>query len=83
MEDRSPSIKTDHWLVSAKITTPEAPLIGNGRWQIPSYLFEREEAMKEINEPGKIALDDINTTRVHRLHTCNPQYIFTKFKRTL
>ena len=47
------NIETDHWMVSAKITTTNAPLIGKGRWQIPTYLFDNKDILKNINEYGK------------------------------
>ena len=31
----STTIETDHWMVSVNVSSPEAPLIGKGRWQIP------------------------------------------------
>ena len=76
----NPSIETDHWIVSARITTPNAPEIGRGRWQIPTYLFDREEIMSEINDMAKKALDDIESNRYRRSNTVNPQTIFAKFK---
>ena len=75
-----PRIETDHWLVSVKISTPEAPLIGRGRWQIPSYLFENEEILNKINSLGSDTLLDIAATRFRRSATNNPQTIFAKFK---
>jgi len=75
-----PPIETDHWIASAKISTTDAPLIGKGRWQIPTYLFENDEIMKEINEKGKKALNDIETIRHRRTDTNNPQTIFANLK---
>lgn len=58
--DISPTnIETDHWMVSVKITTMEAPLIGKGRWQIPTYLFEDKDIMKKINKQGKKSLHEM------------------------
>lgn len=79
--DISPTnIETDHWMVSVKITTMEAPLIGKGRWQIPTYLFEDKDIMKKINEQGKKSLHEMEKTRFWRTNEYNPQAIFTKFK---
>ena len=75
-----PIIETDHWLVSAKITTPETPEVGKGRWQIPTYLFDNEDIIEEINTMGKEALDEIEINRHRRTHMTNPQTIFAKFK---
>ena len=76
----STTIETDHWLVSVRVSTPEAPNIGRGRWQIPTYLFDNEEIMKEINDLGKKAQGDIEGIRFRRSNAINPQTIFTKFK---
>ena len=75
-----PRIETDHWMVSVKISTPDAPLIGKGRWQIPTYLFENDDIMKNINDLGSDALTDIVVTRFRRSVTNNPQTILKKFK---
>ena len=76
----SPPIETDHWIASVKISTTDAPLIGKGRWQIPTYLLENEEIMEEINEKGKKTLNNIVATRYRRTDTINPQTIFANFK---
>ena len=79
----SPLLETDHWLVSVKVSTPDAPLIGRGRWQIPTYILDREEVLSEINRIGKIAQDDIETNRYRRSAENNPQSIFAKLKRDI
>ena len=76
----SPLIETDHWLVSAKVSTPEAPEIGRGRWQIPTYLFENDDVIEEVNELGKVAQDLIERNRFRRSDTVNPQTIFARLK---
>ena len=76
----STTIETDHWMVSVKISTPDAPHIGKGRWQIPTYLFDNEEIMTEINELGKLTQHDIESNRFRRTASENPQTIFAGFK---
>ena len=76
----SSTIETDHWIASVKILIPEAPLIGRGRWQIPTYLFENKDLMKKINELGKKALEDCDAVRYRRSAANNPQTIYSKFK---
>ncbi|KAF9782884.1 Endonuclease/exonuclease/phosphatase [Thelephora terrestris] len=78
-----PLIETDHWLVSANITTPEAPEIGRGRWQIPTYLLENEDVMSELNVLGKKTLYNIEANKYRRTDTTNPQTIYAKFKTDL
>ena len=76
----STTIQTDHWLVSVKASIPEAPNIGKGRWQIPTYILEDANTIEEINRMGKKALEDVKANRYRRTATANPQTIFTKFK---
>ena len=76
----STTIETDHWVVSARISTPEAPFIGKGRWQIPSYLFEDKKIMDRINSLGKRAQSDIEGVKYRRTDTENPQSIFVRLK---
>jgi len=73
-------VETDHWLASARITTPDAPVIGRGRWQIPAYIFENEKIMQEINERGKSMQDGILRNKFRRSNSRNPQTIFAEFK---
>ena len=79
--DISPTnLGTDHWMVSVKLTTPDAPLIGKGRWQIPTYLFDNKDIMKQINDLGKKAMDKMERTRYRRTNENNPQSLFNTFK---
>ena len=76
----STAIETDHWMVSVKTSTPRAPKIGRGRWQIPTFLLDDEKIREEINTLGKQALNDVEGNRYHRSDTVNPQTIFVEFK---
>ncbi|KAF9780750.1 Endonuclease/exonuclease/phosphatase, partial [Thelephora terrestris] len=78
-----PLIETDHWLVSTNVTTPEAPEIGRGRWQIPTYLLENETVMNDLNTLGRKTLDKIETNKYRRTNTVNPQTIYASFKTDL
>ena len=79
----STTIETDHWLVSVNVSSTEAPLIGKGRWQIPTYLFDNEKIMEQINDLGKRAQDDIESVKFRRTDLENPQTIFSKLKRDI
>lgn len=74
------SIETDHWLASANILTPDAPLIGRGRWQIPLYILKNEDINEAIETKCKLAMDQIVATRHRRTNTTNPQTIFARLK---
>ena len=78
-----PSIETDHWLVSTRISTPDDPEIGRGRWQIPSYLLDKEEIISDINEIAKKAQNNIEANRYRRTATNNPQTILAKLKEDI
>jgi len=79
----STTVETDHWLVSAKISSQEAPFIGRGRWQIPTYLLDNEEIMDRVNNLGKKSLDDLERIRYRRSDTENPQTIFARLKEDI
>jgi exonuclease III len=74
------TIETDHWIASAKISTPEAPLIGRGRWQIPLYVLENKDIIEDIDNRCKLALLQIESTRYRRTNDSNPQTIFANLK---
>ena len=76
----NPPIETDHWVVSVKVSTPEAPHIGKGRWQIPTYIIDHQGVLEEINSISKTALEEMEATRYRRTLTRNPQTIFAAFK---
>lgn len=63
-----------------KASIPEAPNIGKGHWQIPTYILEDANTAEEINKLGKKALEDIKANRYCRTAAANPQTIFAKFK---
>lgn len=73
-------IETDHWMVSVRVSTPEAPHIGKGRWQIPTYVIDHRGVLEEIDTMGKAALGEMEATRYRRTATNNPQTIFATLK---
>ena len=79
-EISSTTVETDHWMVSAKVTTPEAPEIGRGRWQIPTYLLDNDGILESINTLGKRAQDEMERARFRRSQAENPQTIFARLK---
>ena len=57
--DRAGRVNTDHLLVSVKITSPEMPFIGPGRWPMPMNLLKDVEMTKYMHERGKKLEEDI------------------------
>jgi exonuclease III len=55
-------LETDHWLASVRISTPVAPYIRRGRWQIPLYVLEDREVCKRVNDLGKAMEHEIQVT---------------------
>ncbi|KAJ7017556.1 Endonuclease/exonuclease/phosphatase, partial [Mycena alexandri] len=45
-------IKTDHRLVSMKLTSEDTPTIGHGRWVWPTHLHKDKDLKKFIHEKG-------------------------------
>ena len=77
------TLETNHWLASMKISTPDAPLIGKGHWQIPLYILENEKILDEIEQICKTTVDQITAIRYRRTATANPQTIFAKLKKDI
>ena len=78
-----PPVESDHWVASVKVSTPEIPEIGRGRWQIPTYLIDNDEILAEVDRMGKKAEEDVDGTRYRRSVTQNPQSILAKFKKDI
>ena len=66
--------------MSVEASTPEAPIVGRGRWQIPTYLLDNDNIMEEVNTLGKETMNDIIGVRFRRSAAVNPQSIFAGFK---
>ena len=73
-------LETDHWLASVRVSTPVAPHIGRGRWQIPLYVLEDKEVCKRVNDLGKGMEHEIQVNKYRRSSAINPQTIFARFK---
>ncbi|EPS92773.1 hypothetical protein FOMPIDRAFT_1033892 [Fomitopsis schrenkii] len=75
------AIPTDHRLVSAKISTENAPFIGKGRWVMPAHIMLDQKYVEEIIALGKASIEEAQrTSGQNRTHEANPQKILKKFK---
>ncbi|KAJ3714450.1 hypothetical protein C8R42DRAFT_564534, partial [Lentinula raphanica] len=57
----TPGIKTDHDMVSVKLTSEAAPKVGRGRWVMPHHIIYDKKVRDFINEEGMKLEDRITT----------------------
>ncbi|KAJ7172987.1 hypothetical protein C8R43DRAFT_874223, partial [Mycena crocata] len=78
-------VRTDHKMVSVRLTTANAPTTGPGRWVLPKHVMKDKELSAFIQERG-IALQKRLThlaTLTTRDPEYNPQTLWAEFKREL
>ncbi|KZP11168.1 DNase I-like protein, partial [Athelia psychrophila] len=75
----APGLETDHKIVSVRITNPQMPHIGTGRWTIPELLLKSKKLSKSVIALGKKMIQEIGSIQT-RTDEKNPQIIFEKFK---
>jgi ribonuclease HI len=76
------AIPTDHWIVSVKFATKDAPDIGKGRWTWPPQSLTDAELIKNIIKRGMAIqekLDKLDRNETNRDET-NPQRLWEEFK---
>ena len=75
-----PAVRTDHHLVSVRITSEDMPYIGKGRWAIPIGLLRNKQLKRRTQQLAQELRDDIEESiRVGR-ETKNPQLALKTFK---
>ncbi|KAJ7044016.1 Endonuclease/exonuclease/phosphatase [Mycena alexandri] len=78
-------IRTDHRMVTVKVSTAKAPTIGHGRWVWPAYLSQDKTLSKYILEKGLMLQGEID--RVAQWETWDEKYnaqtIWAKFKEDI
>ena len=74
-----PPIPTDHDMILAKIITLMAPLLGRGRWVIPTRLLKNKPMKHEIQNLG-LELEANLRTMNKRSQQWNPQTMLRDFK---
>jgi exonuclease III len=75
----TPPIPTDHDLISARISTPSTPIIGRGRWAIPTRIFKHKATKDELQKLGLELERKLSTTQA-RTPQENPQIWLKDFK---
>ena len=48
----SPGLKTDHEMVSVRYTSESAPMVGEGRWVMPTHLLYDKVLADFIDQEG-------------------------------
>ncbi|KAI0282258.1 Endonuclease/exonuclease/phosphatase [Russula aff. rugulosa BPL654] len=79
---RSPTILTDHWLVSVKFVPKDAPQIGKGRWTWPIPTINNEALINKVVSKGiqlQTKMEEAANTPVERRHN-DPQILWEEFK---
>ena len=74
-----PIIPTDHDLITARISTPSTPVIGRGRWAIPTRIFKNKLVKTEIQALGNKLENDLRSLN-GRSQQRNPQTLLKEFK---
>jgi hypothetical protein len=79
---KTPGIKTDHKMITVKLTTEKAPTIGHGRWVWPAHLTKDKILTKYIHERGITLQQDLEVVSSWRERDANynKQTLWAKFK---
>ncbi|KAL1738688.1 Endonuclease/exonuclease/phosphatase, partial [Schizophyllum fasciatum] len=77
-----PGVRTDHRMVSVKLTSESAPLVGRGRWKLSTFMIKDRKVKEFTKERGMNAMSAIRrlTSLGVRTETENPQAILKAFK---
>ncbi|KAJ3766252.1 hypothetical protein FB446DRAFT_654078, partial [Lentinula raphanica] len=86
----TPGIKTDHDMVSVKLTSEAAPKVGSGRWVMPHHIIYDKKVRDFVNEEGMkledrlLILEDQEWDPRMNIQTewANFQHEFVKLART-
>lgn len=75
-------IPTDHRMVSVKVATEDAPVIGPGRWVWPTHILKDKKLTAYIHEQGTIVEAEINRLlrTGERSDEANIQTVWATFK---
>ena len=75
-----PGFKTDHNLVSVRVTSENMPFIGRGRWTIPINLLRNKQLKKETQELARQLQTEVHRTETESRTVANPQQALKTFK---
>ena len=79
-EIKASGLRTDHNLISVRLSNPKLPFVGKGRWSLPLHLIKDKSLMSQINQLGLALQSDIALCSNHRTQETNPQTLFKTFK---
>lgn len=75
-----PAVKTDHKLVSVRITNPKSPEMGKGRWSMPLLLLKNKKFLLSAQEL-RIELQNVLRNLIARSPEHNTQEMFTAYQK--
>jgi hypothetical protein len=81
-EIESVGIKTDHRMVTVKLTTEKAPTLGHGRWVCPLYIIQHRAFKKFVHENGLVLVKRLEAVAVWEIRDegQNTQTIWKRWK---
>ncbi|KAI0653492.1 Endonuclease/exonuclease/phosphatase, partial [Cubamyces menziesii] len=79
---QEPGIETDHKLVSVEVRDWAKPLVGKGRWVLPTHLL-RDDFVKGAIKASAAKLEASLKNLTLRTDEVNPQTLYRDFKETL
>ncbi|KAF5376091.1 hypothetical protein D9615_007753 [Tricholomella constricta] len=72
---------TDHDMVSVQVAHEDSPLVGKGRWSLPSHILKEKVFKNHVNQSGLDAQKKIDDLQGSRSETNNAQLIFLEWKK--
>jgi hypothetical protein len=81
-EIESVGIRTDHRMVTVKLTTEKAPTLGHGRWVCPLYIMQHLAFKKFVHETGLVLVQRLEAVAVREIcdEEQNAQTIWKRWK---
>jgi hypothetical protein len=76
-------VETDHQLVSVRLSHPNTPYVGQGRWVAPTMLLQDRVVCDYLNTRGRQLEEDLDACVHDRTALVNPQTLYQEFKKDL
>lgn len=77
-----PGIKTDHKMVTVRLTNPNIPYIGKGRWSMTIHILKNKKFIEAVIKHGLEIEENVKTAQV-RTEDNNIQIEYEKFKKDI
>ncbi|KNZ74791.1 hypothetical protein J132_06011, partial [Termitomyces sp. J132] len=76
-------VYTDHHLTTVQIAHADAPIVGRGRWTLKKHIMNDKTFRKFVIRSGAEAVKEIERMRELHSQDCNPQKIYSKWKKEI